>query len=289
MGLRITILTLLLAPALASPQVSVGGPGRPSPGASASDSSYGPPRLADIETITFALDGYQRTHVITEGQVEVLASGQYWTLRQGSASLLLIAGHKLDMGALDRALSTGGRMEIRGIVRKIRAKEYVKGVDLDLIEDPSLPPMPAPAFDQGWPRISITALAIRERAGSDGGRREGAAPGFARQVIEEGSASAGRRIRIIGQFRGRNFFSDLPANSVRNKEDWVLKDGETAIWVTGKPPRGQGWSLDPMYKGDMSKWLEVEGKPELVNGILYLRASLVIPAKAPVVEKEDNF
>ena len=288
MGHRFAVLALLLAASLAAPQVSVVAPGAQPPSTRGSDASYGPPRFADIETINFAIDGYQRTQVLTEGLVDNLVSGQYWTVRQGGSSLLLIAGRGLDPSALDRAISTGARMEVRGVVRKIRKKEYVKGVDLDLIEDPSLPPMPAPAFDQGWPRISITALAIRERVGSDGGRREGAAPGIARQVIEGGSLYAGKKIRIVGQFRGRNLFKVLQETSASGKEDWVLKDGETALWVTGKPPKGQGWAFDPTYKGDMGKWVEVEGKPELVNGILYFRASLVIPAKAPVVEVEKD-
>ena len=289
MGHRFTVLALLLLAApLAVSQVTVVGPGPQPTGTGGSNASYGPPRFADIETINFAIDGYQRAQVLTEGQVDNLVAGQYWTIRQGSSSLLLIAGRGLDPSTLDRAISTGARMEVRGVVRKIRKKEYVKGVDLDLIEDPSLPPMPAPAFDQGWPRISITALAIRERVGSDGGRREGAAPGIARQVIEGGSLYAGKKIRIIGQFRGRNFFKDLPEQSARGKEDWVLKDGDTPLWVTGKGPKGQGWAFDPSYKGDMGKWVEVEGKPELVNGVLYLRASLVIPAKAPIVEVEKD-
>ncbi len=279
---------LLLTATLAESQVTLAPPGQNQKTSQANrdgDGAYGPPRPADLETITFAIDGYQRTHVITDGQVEIFVQGQYWKLRQSGVALLLIPGRNLDMRALERATESGGRTEVRGIVRRIRPKEYLKGVDLDLVEDPTLPPLPSPSSDPGLPRVSITALAIRERIGSDGGRREGAAPGFARQVIEEGSTYAGKKVRMIGQFRGKNFFGDLPATSARSKEDWVLKDGETAFWVTGKGPKGQGWALDPTYEGDMSKWVEVEGKPEVINGVLYFHASLVIPAKAPIVEK----
>ena len=65
----------------------------------------------------------------------------------------------------------------------------------------------------------------------------------------------------------------------------MLKDGDTAMWVMGKTPRGEGWKLDLDYKGDTKNWLEVEGKPEVVNGIVYLKASHVMMSKAPEAVK----
>jgi hypothetical protein len=57
--------------------------------------------------------------------------------------------------------------------------------------------------------------------------------------------------------------------------------------VTGKAPRGKGWALDPDYRGDAVRFLAVEGKPEVVNGVLYLRASKVELAKDPAAETAD--
>jgi hypothetical protein len=278
---------LLLVSRPVQAQVTVQAPGSNPPGRSASpsDANYGPPRVVDIETINFAIDSYQRTQVLVEGEIEVLAQGQYWTIRQGSASLLVLAGHNLNRDTLEKNVGTGARMEIRGVVRRLRAKEYVMGVDLDLIEDPTLPVLPAPAFDQGWPRNSITALAVRERAGSQSGSREITTGGLAAQILDEPSAYSGKTTKILGQFRGRNLFGDLPANSARGKDDWVLKDGDTAVWVMGKAPKGDGWKLDLDYQGDSKSWLEVEGKPEVVNGVVYLKASRVLIAKAPGTER----
>jgi hypothetical protein len=89
----------------------------------------------------------------------------------------------------------------------------------------------------------------------------------------------GKTVSILGQFRGRNLFGDLPEETRRKPGDWVLKDGELALWVTERPPQGKGFTLDPSYKGDTTRWLEVEGKPEVVNGVLYLRASKVTLAR----------
>lgn len=280
---RLVIVVAILTPMVSGAQVTLTAPGVPQ--ARASDQNYGKPRVADLEAIVIS-DGYQRAHVLTEGELSQFQSGQYWTLRQGSAVVLIIPGRELNPGDLDRLI--GHRAEVRGIVRMIRPKEYLKGVDLDLIEDPSLPPMPPPMFEQGWPRISITALEIRDREYPSGAKPKETAGGIAQQILDDPPSYVGKKIRVRGQFRGRNLFGDLPANSARSKDDWVLKDGETAMWVTGKEPKGKGWMFDLDYKGDTKKWLEVEGKPEVANGIVYLKASLVFPTKPPGEEGAER-
>ena len=167
----------------------------------------------------------------------------------------------------------------------LRPKQFVgrPPTDLDLVEDPILPPMPAPAIE--LPKASITVLAFRDRASSDGFKKDEIGGGISRQILDEPSAYIGKTTKILGQFRGRNLFGDLPPNSARGKDDWVLKDGDTAVWVMGKAPKGDGWKLDLEYKGDSKTWLEVEGKPEVVNGVVYLKASRVIPSRAPGTER----
>jgi len=271
-------LALLLVPAIVRAQVTAPGVVQPGRVSRASDENYGPPRVVDLDAIVIS-DGYQRAHVITEGEVSQFRSGQYWTLRQGGSTVLIIPGRDFDSSELDRV--AGRRTEVRGIVRMIREKEYVKGTDLDLIEDPSLPPMPPPGFDQGWPRISITVFAIRDRTDSGRDRRNETSGGVARQILDDPASYLGKKTRVYGQFRGRNLFGDLPAHTARGKDHWVLKDGDTAMWVMGKEPKGQGWKLDLDYKGDSKNWLEVEGKPEVANGVVYLKASRVLMSKGP--------
>ena len=290
MSLQFKVLAALVAPSVCfwqDTQVTVTAPGAQPPGRTGSEASYGVPRVVDIDTLNFAIDSYQRTQVIVEGEIDVLVQGQYWTIRQGSASLLVLAGRDLNRDVLERSAGTGARMEIRGVVRRIRPKEYVRGVDLDALEDPTLPTLPPPGSDQGWPRNSLTAISIRERAGQGRAKPETTTAGFAARILEEPSAYSGKKARILGQFRGRNLFGDLPASSARGKDDWVLKDGDTAMWVEGKAPKGQGWKLDLDYKGDTKNWLEVEGKPEVVGGIVYLKASFVTMSKPPAPDRPD--
>ena len=82
----------------------------------------------------------------------------------------------------------------------------------------------------------------------------------------------GQMIRVVGKFRGRNLYGDLPIRTQRTTADWVIKDDLYAIWVTGKKPKGAGWELDSGLKRDTGKWVEVIGKPETVRGVTYVKA-----------------
>ena len=247
-----------------------------------SDANYGPARPVDMDALFLSPEAYLRNHVIVEG--EVSKASDHWTLREGGTTLLLIPGREFDVDDLEKAMGRK-RVEVRGIVRVLRPKEYIgpTKVDVDLVEDPTLPPLPAPRLD--LPRISITVFALRDRTTPIEFKSKETSGGMGRQILDEPSAYSGKATKILGQFRGRNLFGDLPAESARGKDDWVLKDGDTAVWVMGKAPKGDGWKLDLNYKGDSKTWLEVEGKPEVINGVVYLKASRVVPRKAPAPEK----
>jgi hypothetical protein len=99
-------------------------------------------------------------------------------------------------------------------------------------------------------------------------------------VLRPGSQD-GRMLRVVGKFRGRNLYGDLPIRSARRRQDWVIKDDLFAVWVTEKKPKGKGWELDPTLKRDTSKWIEVVGRPETIDGITYIKAVRVALSAAP--------
>ena len=47
----------------------------------------------------------------------------------------------------------------------------------------------------------------------------------------------GKTVRVVGKFRGRNLYGDLPARSERASGDWVIKDDLYAVWVSGRKPK----------------------------------------------------
>jgi hypothetical protein len=102
------------------------------------------------------------------------------------------------------------------------------------------------------------------------GAREGSS---LEPLVRYPAGAKGRVVTASGVFRGANLFEDLPPESRRRPDDWVLRDGPFSIWVTGKAPRGKGWSLDPRSRSDCAWRMTVEGKVEAAGGYVYLRAT----------------
>lgn len=96
----------------------------------------------------------------------------------------------------------------------------------------------------------------------------------------------GQMVRVVGKFRGRNLYGDLPASSQARTTDWVIKDDVYAVWVTGRKPRGRGWELDASLKRDTGKWIEVIGRVETRRGVTYIRAEKVALSGPPTATAE---
>jgi Big-like domain-containing protein len=105
-------------------------------------------------------------------------------------------------------------------------------------------------------------------------------------LVTHPGSSDGKTVRVVGKFRGRNLYGDLPSKSERSSADWVIKDDLFAVWVTGKKPKGSGWALDGTLKRDTNKWIEVVGKPETRGGVTYLRALQVSLSGPPTPTAE---
>jgi hypothetical protein len=101
------------------------------------------------------------------------------------------------------------------------------------------------------------------------------------ELIANPDAVKGRRVRVVGQFRGRNLYGDLPAPSFRHRLDWVLKDERAAVWVTGRAPSGRDFKLDPDAHDDARTWLEVVGRAVVRDGQIVVRADKVALVPAP--------
>lgn len=100
-------------------------------------------------------------------------------------------------------------------------------------------------------------------------------------LVRYPKGAEGRVVTASGTFRGANLFDDLPSQSRRDSADWVLQDGPFSIWITGKRPKGKGWSLDPHSRSDCSWRLVVAGTVETAGGFIHLRAkSVTLAARA---------
>lgn len=93
----------------------------------------------------------------------------------------------------------------------------------------------------------------------------------------------GALVRAIGRFRGRNLYRDLAPATQAGDKDWVLRDGSHSVWVTGAPPSGQGFKLDPLASADTLQWLAVVGRPVTREGVVSL-AAVSVALVAPPAE-----
>jgi hypothetical protein len=105
------------------------------------------------------------------------------------------------------------------------------------------------------------------------GRKKGSKGSSLEPLVRYPKGVEGTVVTVTGVFRGANLFEDMPPESRRDDSDWVLQDGPFSIWVTGKAPKGKGFSLDPRSRSDCRYRLEATGKVAIANGFIYLRAS----------------
>ena len=91
----------------------------------------------------------------------------------------------------------------------------------------------------------------------------------------------GQTVTLVGQFRGRNLFGDLPDAPKKSRYDFVLKAADAALWVTGLRPRGKGFDLNVDARVDTGRWLEVSGVANQERGLVTLEAAKIAAAEPP--------
>ena len=106
-------------------------------------------------------------------------------------------------------------------------------------------------------------------------------------LVMDREAAAGRVVAVTGTYRGGNLLEDLPDDSRRDPQDWVLNDGPFSIWVTGRKPKGEGFSFDLRSQSDLRWKLTVQGEVEIHDGYIYLQAAKV-RLVGPAEEEADS-
>jgi hypothetical protein len=262
----VVALSLALA-ARGAPQVQVTAPGM-----NVGSAQYGPVQPAEVQEIAGQM--YLRRAVRTKGTLSPLDfQGRYYMLSDGGSSIVLIPAADFHG---DIKTIMGRRVEVEGYVRRLVEHQgtcRLRGaaVPQSLCENPELPPTPD-LFDESrdWPQVSITTWYLGDLTPTERKRGDG------RELIgdlvnREGIAT--KPVRVAGRFCGAGLCGGLGAPPVAKA--WVLFDDVTAVWVIGKEPAGKGWRLDPAYRADTTRWLEVTGRVEPCGTTRCLRAKSV--------------
>jgi hypothetical protein len=98
----------------------------------------------------------------------------------------------------------------------------------------------------------------------------------------------GQTVTIVGQFRGRNLFGDLPDAPGKSRYDFVLRSADAAIWVTGLQPRGKGFDLSVDARVDTGRWLQVSGLVSTDRGLVTVQGTAVIASSAPAPDPVEE-
>ncbi len=71
------------------------------------------------------------------------------------------------------------------------------------------------------------------------GQYSGPARQMSIQALTTTPFSNGELVRVVGRYRGQNWFGDLPVDSRRSVQDWVIRDGLFARLGDGATTRGR--------------------------------------------------
>lgn len=281
-SLATCLLLLVLAPQETPP------PTEPAP--SSLGSRYGAPEPMELWDLSAGLR--TRQAVITKGVLGLLeeyGGRRYYELRERGGRVVILLVGEMEDGSMNELM--GRRVRVVGLVRELVDKQPTcrispgREVPQSYCDNPELPPTPDLMVEgtgvnrQGWPRISVTIWSITDITPLQHGRQ-------ARDLETALDVPPGAKVSVLGQFGGANLDRVLPTAAPEAKA-WVLRSGDQAVWVIGKEPRGNGFSLDPAYRGDLGKWLTVEGRVVACGAARCVRASrvtLTTAPKAPEVE-----
>ena len=107
-----------------------------------------------------------------------------------------------------------------------------------------------------------------------------------RLIALEPTRYVGQRVRITGQFRGRNLYGELPQGPGLSQWDFVLHAADAGIWVTGLRPRGRDFNLDVDKRVDTGRWLAATGIVREGRGLVWVEAQQLASA-TPDVETRN--
>jgi len=136
-----------------------------------------------------------------------------------------------------------------------------------------------------WPRPGeIVALTVTNAMAVQ--PAEGAVS--VRQIALDPSSYVGQKVKVTGQFRGRNLYGDVPQGPGLSQWDFVLRAADAAVWVTGLRPRGKGFNLDTSARVDTGTWLEISGVLREGKGLVWIEGQQIALTKPTVETRNDE-
>ena len=215
-------------------------------------------RLTTIDAIRHYPGFYHLQNVLLRGEFS----------QAGRRIFLKSDENELTVQLVEGITTQAGAVEVRGQI-----------IDVGRLEpgDPRVGPLEGRDADR-WPRPGEEVL-LRVASVTP-------APAATGNVSVRGLALepwrfVGKTVTVVGNFRGRNLFGDLPGAPNQGPYDFVIKATDGAVWVTGQRPRGRGFDLDVDRRIDSNRWLEVTGTVVIDRGLVRIAVTRLATASAP--------
>jgi hypothetical protein len=195
---------------------------------------------------------------------------------------VLLRGEFVENGA--QVVLRSNEQEMRSFLRDVQSRSGAVEVRAQMIDigrleagDPRAAPFAEGREADRWPRpgeelvLMITGVA----------EAQSATTASVRALALEPWKFEGRPVTLVGNFRGRNLFGDLPDGPGKGRYDFVLRGAEGAVWVTGMRPRGRGFDLDVDRRVDTDRWLQVTGTVSIDRGLANIAATQMTATTQP--------
>lgn len=184
-----------------------------------------------------------------------------------------------DTGSLrlaGRELPDEGLAEVRGVVYDIGRmnNDDPRLVSLDIRE------LITRAYGERWPRPGEELVLHVSRSDAPAAPASATAPSI-RAVALAPLQYVDQRITLVGQFRGRNLYGDLPEAPTSERFDFVIRAADAAVWVTNVRPRGKGFTFDTTRRVDTGRWVRVTGAMRQARGLVWMEGATIDLADAP--------
>lgn len=226
---------------------------------------YGPVRDVSLEDLSFNGETYSGRAVRVKGRLGIQAiSGVSWEMGEAGTRVTIVPIRQ-GMGEDQLRELSGQMIEVTGLFTFTQGQSSGGAVNttIGVIQFWSWAGPPEKLGKNA--KVTITTL---------------------EQLVTRAGKMDGQLVRVVGKFRGRNLFADLPSRSMRRVDDWVIKDSLFAVWVTNKKPKGDGFELDPSIRRDSSRWVEVIGRPSTRNGVVVIDAAQVALTQPPTPQAD---
>jgi hypothetical protein len=189
---------------------------------------------------------------------------------KGTVERATIGSDEGAIGLIARELPRDSKIEARGQFLDIgrMSQDDPRLIPFNLLERTRT------AYQDRWPRPGEELLLILSSTVPPPGAADVSSPPL-RSVAMEPLRFENQKVAIVGQFRGRNLFGDLPEAPVQNRYSFVLRSSDAAIWVMGLQPKGRDFSFDPSRRLDSGRWVKVQGTVKTAKGLTWLEGTAI--------------